>query len=62
MKSYEAPAFALIKLNAEDIITTSIGKLEDLDTSGTEGPLVGVGGFGWNIDNGINDTAGQSKP
>ena len=62
MKKYYTPAFALIKINAEDIITTSIGNLEDLDSTGTEGPLVGVGGFGQNRDNGIDGTAGQTRP
>ena len=57
MKKYEIPALTLIKFNAEDVITTSIGILENLDSSGTEGPIVGMDGFAWNSDNGLEGKA-----
>ena len=57
MKKYEAPALTLIKFNAEDVITTSIGILENLDSSGTEGPIVGMDGVIWNSDNGLKGKA-----
>lgn len=57
MKKYEAPELALIKFNTEDVITTSIGILENLDPSGTEGPIVGMDGIVWNSDNGLEGKA-----
>ena len=48
MKRYERIDVEVIVISDGDILTFSVGQLEELDPTGTQGPTVPTGGNIWN--------------